>query len=56
MHINVGPYISATESTGQHGPIKCLDVVVVVAVVVVVVVGDYGSVGFNGSKLDKVST
>jgi len=53
VHINVGPYISATESTGQQGPIKCL---VVVVVVVVVVVGDYGSVGFNGSKLDKVST
>ena len=51
MHINVGPYISATESTGQQGPIKCL-----VVVVVVVVVGDYGVVGFNGSKLDKGST
>jgi len=52
VHINVGPYISATESTGQQGPIKCL----VVVVVVVVVVGDYGAVGFNGSKLDKGST
>jgi len=50
VHINVGPYISATESTGQQGPIKCL------VVDVVVVVGDYGSVGFNGSKLDKGST